>query len=244
MSDAWFIQPNGPLVGDVQVHGSKNAVTKHMVAALLGEGPSTIANVPEVGDVEITAGILRAIGAGVDQEDGKLEITPPEEAKPEVPLSFSGLNRIPVLLLGPLLHLTGEAFVPLVGGDRIGGRPVDFHVQALEALGAEVEVTDEGIRARCRRLRGRHHRASLPERGGDRVGPALGGVGGGQDRHPQRRHRARGPRAGPVPPAHGGPGRAVPGPAHGHRRRASVYAVLRPGCRATATRPSRTWWPA
>ena len=71
-----------------------------------------------------------------------------------MPLSFSGLNRIPVLLLGPLMHLTGEAFVPLLGGDRIGGRPVDFHVKALEALGAEVEVTDEGIRARCRRLKG------------------------------------------------------------------------------------------
>ena len=68
VSDAWFIQPNGPLVGDVQVHGSKNAVTKHMVAALLGDGPSTIANVPEVGDVEITTEILRAIGAGVDQD--------------------------------------------------------------------------------------------------------------------------------------------------------------------------------
>lgn len=154
MADEWSIQPNGPLVGDVQVHGSKNAVTKHMVAALLGEGPSTIGNVPEVGDVEITAGILRAVGAGVDHYEDKLEISPPEEAKPEVPLSFSGLNRIPVLLLGPLLHLTGEAFVPMVGGDRIGGRPVDFHVRALEAFGAEVEVTGEGIRAKCERLKG------------------------------------------------------------------------------------------
>lgn len=154
MADEWFIEPNGPLVGDVQVFGSKNAVTKHMVAALLGDGPSTISNVPEVGDVQITADILRAIGAGVTQEDGTLEITPPEEAKPQVPLSFSGLNRIPVLLIGPLLHLTGEAFVPMVGGDRIGGRPVNFHIQALKALGAEIEVTDEGIRASCKRLRG------------------------------------------------------------------------------------------
>lgn len=141
-------------MGDVKVHGSKNAVTKHMVAAIMGHGPSTITNVPEVGDVEITARILRAIGAGVTRSNGTLEVTPPEEAKPEVPLSFSGLNRIPVLLLGPLLHLTGEAFVPRVGGDRIGGRPVNFHVKALRALGAEVEVTDDGIRARCRRLRG------------------------------------------------------------------------------------------
>ena len=154
MSDTWFIQPNGPLTGDVEVYGSKNAVTKHMVAAILGQGPSTISNVPDVGDVEITADILRAIGAGVTRSDGQLEITPPQDAKSEVPLSFSGLNRIPVLLLGPLLHLTGEAFVPMVGGDRIGRRPVDFHVQTLEALGAEVEVTNEGISARCSRLRG------------------------------------------------------------------------------------------
>ncbi len=154
VSDEWFIQPNGPLVGDVRVHGSKNAVTKHMVAAILGDGPSTISNVPEIGDVEITAGMLAAIGAGVSREPGKIEITPPEQAAAEVPLFFSGINRIPVLLLGPLLHLTGEAFVPRVGGDRIGGRPVNFHVKVLEALGAEVEVTAEGIHARCRRLRG------------------------------------------------------------------------------------------
>ena len=154
MSDEWFIQPNGPLVGDVQVYGSKNAVTKHMVAAILGSGPSTITNVPEVGDVDITAGILTAVGAGVERSGDSITITPPAEVNPIVPLSFSGLNRIPVLLLGPLLHLAGEAFVPRVGGDRIGGRPVDFHVEALRALGAEIEVTDEGISARCSRLRG------------------------------------------------------------------------------------------
>jgi UDP-N-acetylglucosamine 1-carboxyvinyltransferase len=154
VSDAWLVQPNGPLSGDVCVRGSKNAVTKHMVAAILGQGPSTVSNVPEVGDVEITTEILRAVGAGVEQSGGVLTITPPEQALPEVPLSFSGLNRIPVLLLGPLLHLTGEAFVPRVGGDRIGSRPVDFHVKVLRSLGAEVDLSPDGIWAKCRRLRG------------------------------------------------------------------------------------------
>lgn len=154
MSDAWLIEPNGPLCGEVAVRGSKNAVTKHMVAALLASGPSTITNVPEVGDVEITAGILRAIGAGVERDGDRLTIVPPTAVTPSVPLSFSGLNRIPVLLLGPLLHLAGEAWVPRVGGDKIGSRPVDFHVNLLRTLGAEIEVTDEGISARCRRLRG------------------------------------------------------------------------------------------
>lgn len=154
MSDAWVIEPAGPLRGEVEVHGSKNAVTKHMVAAILGTGTSTITNVPEVGDVDITAGILTAIGAGVERSGDSLTITPPEEVTPSVPLSFSGLNRIPVLLLGPLLHLTGEAFVPRVGGDQLGSRPVDFHVDMLRALGAQVDVTDEGISAKCSRLQG------------------------------------------------------------------------------------------
>jgi UDP-N-acetylglucosamine 1-carboxyvinyltransferase len=154
VTDAWLIEPSGPLRGEVEVRGSKNAVTKHMVAALLGQGPSTITNVPDVGDVDITARILTAIGAGVEREGESLTVTPPSEVHPAVPLSFSGLNRIPVLLLGPLLHLTGEAFVPRVGGDQLGSRPVDFHVDSLRALGAEVEVSDDGITARSNGLRG------------------------------------------------------------------------------------------
>jgi len=148
------IEPNGPLRGEVAVRGSKNAVTKHMVAALLGREPSTITNVPEVGDVDITTQILQAVGAGVERDGDRITVTPPETPGTAVPLSFSGLNRIPVLMLGPLLHLSGEAWVPRVGGDRIGSRPVDFHVELLRSLGAEVEVTDDGISARCSRLRG------------------------------------------------------------------------------------------
>ena len=65
-SDAvWHIEPSGPLRGDVRVAGSKNAVTKHMVAALMGDSPSTITNAPAVGDVGITADILRSIGLEV-----------------------------------------------------------------------------------------------------------------------------------------------------------------------------------
>jgi UDP-N-acetylglucosamine 1-carboxyvinyltransferase len=154
VSDTWLIEPSGPLRGEVEVRGSKNAVTKHMVAAILGSGPSTITNVPEVGDVDITASILTAIGAHVERTGGSITVAPPESVNPTVPLSFSGLNRIPVLLLGPLLHLAGEAFVPRVGGDQLGSRPVDFHVEALRALGAEIDVTPEGIAARCSRLRG------------------------------------------------------------------------------------------
>ena len=82
------------------------------------------------------------------------------EVKPRVPEAFTGLNRIPILMLGPLLHRAGEAFVPLVGGDPIGRRPVDFHVEALTALGAEIEHGPTGITAKATRLRGA--RITLP----------------------------------------------------------------------------------
>lgn len=158
---AWHIEPSGPLRGDVVVAGSKNAVTKHMVAALLGDSPSTITNAPDVGDVGITADILRSIGLEVELDGDRITVVPSPDPIPRVPLEFTGLNRIPILLLGPLLHRAHEAFVPLVGGDRIGQRPVDFHVTALTQMGAEVELHDNGITARMQgRLRGT--RITLP----------------------------------------------------------------------------------
>jgi UDP-N-acetylglucosamine 1-carboxyvinyltransferase len=151
---AWHISPNGPLVGEVQVSGSKNAVTKHMVAALLGTAPSTITNAPEVGDVGITTDILTSLGVGVEIDGDRITVDPVEAPGADVPLEFTGLNRIPILLLGPLLVRNNEAFVPLVGGDRIGRRPVDFHIDALESMGAEITVSDEGIHARATSLHG------------------------------------------------------------------------------------------
>ncbi len=153
-SGTWVIQPSGPLVGDVQVRGSKNAVTKHLVAAIMGGRPSTIRNAPDVGDVDITSQILESLGVGIERDGSAITVHPTASPIPTVPVEFTGLNRIPILLLGPLLNLVGEAFVPLVGGDQIGRRPVDYHVAALMALGAEVEVRDDGVAAKAGRLRG------------------------------------------------------------------------------------------
>ncbi|MGI8697430.1 MAG: UDP-N-acetylglucosamine 1-carboxyvinyltransferase [Mycobacteriales bacterium] len=151
---AWIVEPNGPLHGEVRVRGSKNAVTKHLVAAMLGDSPSTIRNVPDVGDVAITRDILTSLGVGIAIDGEVATVSPTRTPTPQVPMSFTGLNRIPILLLGPLLTLVGEAFVPLVGGDPIGRRPVDFHVAALRALGAEVEVGADGVHAKAQRLHG------------------------------------------------------------------------------------------
>ncbi|HEU5082735.1 MAG TPA: UDP-N-acetylglucosamine 1-carboxyvinyltransferase [Acidimicrobiales bacterium] len=152
---AWTVEPSGPLRGEVRVAGSKNAITKHMVAAIMGRTPSTIRNVPAVGDVGITTDVLQSLGVGVELDGDAITIDAPAEIDAEVSQRYSGLNRIPILLLGPLLHLRHEAFVPVVGGDRIGARPVDFHVEALRSFGAEVVETEDGVRAKVTgRMRG------------------------------------------------------------------------------------------
>ena len=142
----------------MKISGSKNAVTKLMVAALLADAPSTIENAPTLGDVDITAGMLRSLGAGVAVSDDRVVVDPATVIEGRIPVSYTGLNRVPILLVGPLLHRVGEVFVPLSGGDRIGRRPVDFHVQALRKFGAEVELGPDGLVAKASTLSGAHIR--------------------------------------------------------------------------------------
>ena len=156
----WRIEPAGPLRGDVPISGSKNVVTKLMVASLLSSEPGVVVNTPRISDVDITAGMLSSLGADVDVDRAAQVVTvdPANVLDSRIPVTYSGLNRVPILLTGPMLHRIGEVFVPLVGGDRIGARPVDFHVSALRQLGAEVELTPEGLEAKALRLHGAHIR--------------------------------------------------------------------------------------
>ena len=165
LTPAWVVNSSGPLTGDIVVRGSKNGVTKHLVATMLGDSPSTISNCPDVGDVAITVQMLEALGCSVEREDPNVTVDATTLSTSRVPMTFSGMNRIPILMLGPLLHRVGEAFVPLVGGDDIGSRPVDFHVDALRKMGAEITITNEGLEAKASRLRGAHIELPYPSVG-------------------------------------------------------------------------------
>ena len=161
----WEVEPTGPLHGDVRVAGSKNAVTKLMVAGLLGDSPSWILNAPLVTEVDITAGMLTSIGAGVGREGDMVMVDPSDICTGSVPVGYFRTNRIPILMMGPLLHRLGEVSVPLSGGDQIGGRPVDFHLDALRSFGAEVTITDDAIHAKATKLQGTRVRLPYPSVG-------------------------------------------------------------------------------
>ena len=85
VTETWLVEPSGPLRGDIWVRGSKNAVTKHMVAAMLGDGPSTIRNAPEVGDVDITTAMLEAVGYQVESPGAEITVAPGSAVQPRVP---------------------------------------------------------------------------------------------------------------------------------------------------------------
>jgi UDP-N-acetylglucosamine 1-carboxyvinyltransferase len=153
-----------PLVGEVEVRGAKNLVTKAMVAALLGDSPSILRGVPQIRDVAVVKGLLEAHAVEVSEpSDGEL-VLDPRQAKSahfaEID-AHAGSSRIPILFCGPLLHQLGEAFIPDLGGCRIGDRPINFHLDALRAFGAEIDKSHEGIRLTApRRLVGA--RVDLP----------------------------------------------------------------------------------
>lgn len=141
------------LSGTVRLAGAKNSISKLLVASLLTEEPVTLSNVPQSGETDIVVELCRRIGSRVEREGSTIRISTPEVRNPQV-LELSRKNRIPILALGPLLARVGMAEVPLLGGDYLGHRPVNFHIAALAELGAVVEVTDSSYRARTDGLRG------------------------------------------------------------------------------------------
>jgi len=142
-----------PLSGTVKLSGAKNAATKMMVASLLTEEECQIENCPDLGDTQITGELLSAVGAKIQRDNGNLKIQTSQIISATVPQP-SRKNRIPILLLSPLLHRTKYAQVPMPGGDQIGQRPVNFHLEALRTMGAEIKEEGQILLARAERLLG------------------------------------------------------------------------------------------
>ncbi|MDR8018530.1 UDP-N-acetylglucosamine 1-carboxyvinyltransferase [Nesterenkonia aerolata] len=150
MAKLLTIQGGKPLNGRVRVRGAKNLVPKAMVASLLGSEPSELRNIPEIKDVDIVTSLLTIHGVKVDhdREAGTLTMDPRETRNAtysEID-THAGDSRIPILFCGPLMHKNGEAFIPDLGGCRIGDRPIDYHLEVLRNFGAVVDKQPSGIR--------------------------------------------------------------------------------------------------
>jgi UDP-N-acetylglucosamine 1-carboxyvinyltransferase len=152
-----FIVTGGsPLRGSVRIAGAKNAVLKLMAAAVLTDAPVRLHNVPKISDVMIMRETMADIGFAVRRVNGDaLEITAGDADWLFVPLEAAMKMRSSFILLGPLLTRFGQVIISNPGGDRIGRRPVDLHVAAMESLGATIEYKNGYYFARAPRgLRG------------------------------------------------------------------------------------------
>ena len=139
-----IVRGNHVLSGDVTVAGAKNSALKLMAASLLGQGVSTIRNVPVISDIEIMGEALDRLGAAVAREGHTLTIDTASVDSCETPYELVSKMRASISVLGPLIGRFGEARVAMPGGCQIGARKIDMHLVGLEALGVHFDV-DHGV---------------------------------------------------------------------------------------------------
>ncbi|PSQ90803.1 MAG: UDP-N-acetylglucosamine 1-carboxyvinyltransferase [Proteobacteria bacterium SW_6_67_9] len=153
--DKLLIQGGVPLAGNVRVSGAKNAVLPILAGTLLADGVVVVENVPHLNDVTTTMALLGRMGVHLTVDE-RMNIEADSRSLQELyaPYDLVKTMRASILVLGPMLARHGEAVVSLPGGCAIGTRPVNLHLEGLQAMGAEIRVQDGYIHAQCPRLKG------------------------------------------------------------------------------------------
>ena len=148
--DSILMTGNGPLNGQIPIAGAKNACLTLMPATLLSDEPLTLTNAPRLSDIKTMTQLLESLGAEVQSmADGQvLAMSSHELTNLRADYDIVRKMRASNLVLGPLLARAGEAVVSLPGGCAIGARPMDLHISALEALGAEIDLRDGYLHAK------------------------------------------------------------------------------------------------
>jgi UDP-N-acetylglucosamine 1-carboxyvinyltransferase len=147
--DSIMVKGGTPLNGKIQIAGAKNAALALMPATLLSEEPLTLTNAPRLSDIQTMTALLQSLGVEVtSMQDGKVQVLSSHDmtsttADYEIVRKMRASN----LVLGPLLARHHKAVVSLPGGCAIGARPMDIHVTALEAMGAQIELKDGYLHA-------------------------------------------------------------------------------------------------
>ena len=161
----WSVRGGRPLEGRAAVQGAKNAVLPIMAACLLGGGVTRLGNCPALRDVEASTEILRRLGCGVMQKGREILIDSSGMTENHIPHELMLRMRSSVMYLGAILARCGEVRLSAPGGCELGARPIDLHLKALRALGAEVETAGGEVVCRAARLRGAHVNLDFPSVG-------------------------------------------------------------------------------
>ena len=131
------------LTGSVRVGGAKNSALKLVAAAILGQGKTTLHNVPRISDMDIMSEVIRSLGGTVERTGETLLIDTAQATGYETPYELVSKMRASISVLGPLIGRFGHARVAMPGGCNIGARKIDLHLKVLQSLGVEF-VNDHG----------------------------------------------------------------------------------------------------
>lgn len=156
----WHINGGNRLNGACFVQGSKNAVLPILAACVMSPCESKLMNVPLLSDVSASAAILRRLGCTVEQQGNDIYIDSRSISSNKIPQNMMECMRSSVLFMGALLARCGEAHLTAPGGCRLGARPIDMHINAMKALGAQVDEVGREIICRAKKLVG--NRIVLP----------------------------------------------------------------------------------
>lgn len=149
--DSILVTGNGPLHGTIPIAGAKNACLTLMPATLLSDEPLTLTNAPRLSDIHTMSDLLKSLGTEVSTLQGGQVIAMSSHALTSQRADYDIVRkmRASILVLGPLLARFGHAEVSLPGGCAIGARPVDLHLKAFEAMGAELDLREGYVHAKA-----------------------------------------------------------------------------------------------
>jgi UDP-N-acetylglucosamine 1-carboxyvinyltransferase len=140
---SYIIKGGNPLQGTIRISGSKNVVTKAVIAACLTSEPVTLKNVPEISDIDALLDVIESIGGTVERQNGQVTITVDQIKNHTISLAEGARVRTSSMFIAPLLLRTGNAVVPNPEGCRLGARPIERHIEGLEKMGATIEYKSE-----------------------------------------------------------------------------------------------------
>ena len=163
--DIWHVRGGNRLFGSCRVQGSKNASLPLLAASMVFPARSVIRNVPRLRDVDAAVAILSHLGCRVEAEEGELYIDARSVTGAEIPHALMAEMRSSVIFMGALLARCGEARLSLPGGCQLGKRPIDLHLSALRAMGAEISQEGSDIFCRAAKLHGAEIELRFPSVG-------------------------------------------------------------------------------
>lgn len=159
----YIISGGKKLQGEVSIRGAKNASYKQIIASMLSDQTTQLTNIPNISDIKITESIAKSLGSEINYcGEHCIEITTPKINNSTVPQGTGVKSRSSFMFSAPLLVKTGQAIVPVPGGDRLGNRPLDRLIDCFSQMGINTEEKENSLVFKTEKIKPTHYCFNKP----------------------------------------------------------------------------------